>query len=294
LVPEALSGRIIQKLQQYGTFRRNALNVKVGPRQYVPKIGSDVVVYAPGEGKVITQSDVLAKMIKLEPIKMACLTVISSELDEDSLVGMGELIGLSITRALAQKEDAIGFSGTGTEDDFGLCGIVGAFQKLGDNPAAIAGLQVASGNAYSEITLGDFEALIGRLEPAADAGAKWYVHKRFFFSVMHRLASATGAADMFAILSSQKARHFMGYPVEFVHSMPHTEANSQVCAILGDLNLGAYLGETRSLEVARSEHAYFESDKIGFRATERIDVSAFGTGTADSPESIVALVTAAA
>jgi len=33
----------------------------------------------------------------------------------------------------------------------------------------------------------------------------------------------------------------LGYPGEFTHAMPYAEANSQVCALLGDLSMGAFL-----------------------------------------------------
>ena len=74
---------------------------------------------------------------------------------------------------------------------------------------------------------------------------------------MYKLADATARANMFEILSGRKEKFFMGYPVEFVAAMPSTEANSQICCLLGDLQMGAYLGERRELRIDRSEHAYF-------------------------------------
>ncbi len=94
--------------------------------------------------------------------------------------------------------------------------------------------------------------------------------------------------------SDRKQRYRYGYPVEFVAQMPSVEANSQICAILGDLKMGAFLGERRQLEIAKSDQAYFAEDQIGFRATERIDINAHGVGDTTDAGPIVALITAAA
>ena len=102
--------------------------------------------------------------------------------------------------------------------------------------------------------------------------------KKFYYTVVHPLARAAGVANLFDILSDRKERHLLGYPVEFVSAMPSAEANDQVCAVLGDLKLGAYLGERRQLEIAKSDDVYFANDQIGIRGTERVDINAHGVG----------------
>jgi HK97 family phage major capsid protein len=292
VVPEDLAAWIIQKLQTYGKYRKNVLTVKVGARQWVPKVSTDLTVYAPGESKTITPSDIAFSQVKMEPIKMACLAVVNSELEEDAIVGLGEIIGISVTRSIAKKEDEIGFMGDGSATYFGRTGIIGALLAVDATITNIAGIKVGSGNAYSELTLQDFEDTVALLEPSADEGAKWYCHKRFFHGVMRKLALAAGVADLWGILSPQKTRYFLGYEVEFVHAMPYAAANNQLCAVLADLKQGAYLGERRTLEIARSNDFYFATDQIGFRATERVDFNAHGVGNTTAPESIVALAMA--
>jgi len=292
LVPSELSTLLIQKMGQYGKFRRNAMVVPMGSdRLDVPKVETELTVYAPGEGKEITASDMEFSLVGLIAKKLCALAAISSELEEDSIIAVGEILGLSISRSMAKKEDQIGFVGDGTSTYFGMTGIVGALRKVDETIGNIKGLKVGTGNAYSELTLDDFEGTVAILPDDADDNAKWYVNRKFFFNVMHKLALGAGAADMFAILSAQKSRYFLGYPVEFVSAMPSTEANSQICAILGDLQLGAYLGERRQLEIARSDQRYFESDLIGIRGLERIDINAYGVGDTTEAGPIVALIT---
>jgi len=294
LVPTDLANWIIQKLGKYGKFRKHATKVKLGTSgQMVPRIDSDLTVYMPGEGAEITKSDLTVHTIALLVKKFACLTAVSRELDEDSVVGLGEIVGISITRSMAKKEDLVGFLGDGTSTYFGMTGITGALLGVDETIGNIKSLKVGSGNAYSELTLDDFEGTVAILPDDADGDAKWFCSKKFYYTVMYKLARAAGAADLFAILTDKKQHFFMGFPVEFVSAMPSTEANSQICAVLGDLQLGSYLGERRVLTIAKSNDVYFANDQIGVRGTERIDVNAYGVGDTSEAGPIVGLITAA-
>jgi len=294
LVPIELSTRIIQMMGQYGKFRQNATLVTMGSSsQLVPMMTADLTIYVPGENAEITASDAGIGQVSLVPRKLACLIAISNELDEDSLIGIGEIVATSMARSMAKTEDLIGFLGDGTSTYFGMNGIAGKLRAVNATIGNIKGLYVGTGNAYSELVLEDFEGVVSLLPDEADAGAKWYVHRKFFFSVMHRLARVAGAADMFTIMSGQKARYYLGYPVEFVSCMPSTAANSQICAILGDLSLGAYLAQRRALTLARSNDVYFKNDQLAIRATQRIDINTFGVGDTTSAGPICGLITAA-
>jgi len=294
LVPDELAAWIIQKLGKYGKFRRNAVTVKLGTsKQLVPRVTTDLTIYCPGEGKEITKSDIKVDMVNLDVKKFACLTVLNRELEDDSIIGLGEIVGISITRSMAKKEDEIGFMGDGTATYFGMRGIIGALLAVDPVIANIKSLVVASGNAYSEIVLGDFRKVVGILPEDADEDARWFMSKKFYYNTVYPLAETAGVANLFEILSDRKDRFLLGYPVEFVPCMPSTEADSQICAILGDLSLGAFLGERRTLEIMRSDDVLFATDQIAIRGTERIDINAYGVGDTVDAGPICALITAA-
>jgi len=294
LVPEEMAARVIQKIGQYGKFRKNALVVPVGSdRQIVPKVESDLTVYAPGEGNEITASDMKFRQIGLNIIKFCCLCAVSSELEEDSVIALGEILGISISRSMAKKEDLIGFMGDGTSTYFGMTGIIGALLGVNETIGSIKGLKVASGNAYAEITLADFRGTVAILPDEADDDAKWYMNKKFYYNVVYPLAETAGVANIFEILSDRKGRFLLGYPVEFVSAMPSVEANNQICALLGDLQLSAYLGERRQLTIAKSTDVYFANDQIGVRGVERIAITVYGVGDTNEAGPVVGLITAA-
>ena len=295
LVPDELAARIIDMMVRYGKFRANALVVRLGSSSHqIPMVTDDYIVYCPGEGKEITPSDMKFGMINMLPRKFACLGAMSSELDEDSIIGLSEIVATSMARSMAKREDQIGFCGDGTSTYFGMQGITGKLLKVDPVIANIKSLQVASGDTWPEIALGDFEGLISRLPADYDNAAKWYCSKKFFWTVMYPLARAAGALDAMSILTGEKKRYILGYEVEMTPAMPTVTGVSQICCLLGDLKMGAYLGERRSIQLAKSTDVYFATDQIGLRATERIDIVAFGVGNTAEAGPICGLITAAA
>lgn len=295
LVPDELQRRFIDLLGRFGKFRRNATVLSMSTsRALVPKLESDLTIYCPGEGGEITKSDATLSQVTLTPKTWAALAAVSNELDEDSVVAVGEIVAMSIARSMARKEDLVGFIGDGTETYFGMKGIVGALRAVSSTISEIAGLKVASGNAYSEITLGDFRGAIRLLPEEYEDTAKWYMSKKFYYDVVWPLAETAGVANIFEILSDRKSRYLLGYEVEFVSCMPSTEANSQICALLGDLQMGAYLAERRILTIEQSRDVYFKNYQTGIRGIERIDINVFGVGDKTNPGPIVGMITAAA
>jgi len=297
LVPEVFHSQLIELMETYGVFRREAQVVPMSSDTDLwPKLNTDVTVYKVGEGGTITASNPAFSNVRLVAEKLACLTAVSSELTEDAALGVGQIVGRSMARALAKAEDQAGFLGDGTSTYWGFVGLTGAFKNnhssYGSQTASAAngGLVDAAGNGYDEITIGNIRTLVGVLPVYAEPGAKFYCSKRFYFEVLVRLAQAAGGA-LQAEYQQSPGKQFMGYPVVFVDVMPKTEANDQICLFLGDLKQGAYFGDRRAFELNSDASVYFASDQIGFRATERFAINVFGWGSATTAGPICALVT---
>jgi HK97 family phage major capsid protein len=293
LVPEQLASRIIQLLAVYGKFRRDAMVIQMPSGDLkVPMVASDLTVYCPGEGQEIDESDMGIGQARLTAKKWAVLTAISNELSEDGVIAVAEIVGQSMLRSMAKKEDEVGFCGDGGDQYFGMTGIIGALLAVDDVIANIAGLQVGSGAAYSALTLDDFEGVASLLPPELDDTAKWYMSKRFWYKVIMPLVRGAGVNDPSLLLRDRASRFFMEYPVEFVHCMSGVGAANQVCALLGDLQMAAYLGERRQLVIEQSRDVLFKNDQTAIRATERIAVNAYGVGDETNPGAVVGLITA--
>jgi len=287
----------IRLLETYGVLRRNAQVMPMGAGQTtMPKIDSLLTGYVPGEGGTITAADPTIAVINLIPRTINFLTAYSLELEDDSMVALGEMLGSLFAASAAYYEDLCAFLGDGTSTYFGFKGFTGALRAVDATIANIKGLQVGTGNAYSELVIGDFEAVPGLFPDYADNGeAKWFCHRYFFYTVMVKLALASGAANATEILlgTGLRQKTFLSYPVEFTQVMPRAEANSQICAFFGNLRMGCILGTRGGFEVAQSTERYFEMSLVAVRGRDRVAINAHGVGDTTKAGPVVGLITAA-
>jgi len=288
---------LIALQEKYGVYRRNTQVYPMASDYAIaPKLSSSLTVYCPGEGTAITASDLAVNNVGLTAKMWATLTAISIQLDEDSAVAIGEVVGRQIAWAFAKKEDQVGFLGDGTGTYFGCTGITGALRGVDATIGNIKSLVVGAGNAYSELTLANFENVCGILPEYADDGeAKWFVSRLFYFTVMIKLALAAGGATATEIIQGRGAKEktYLSYPVEFTQAMPKTEANSQICSLLGNLRMGSYLGDRRQVRIDRGDEVYFANAQIGIRGIQRVAVSVHGVGDTTDAGPICGLITAA-
>ncbi len=290
LVPEPLTDKIIELRQQYGVFRRNAQQISMGDAvQIIPKMASEVTPYFVGEGSpsdsanAITASDMSLAQVRLEAKKLATLTVMSSELNEDSIISVADMLSRSIAYGFANQEDLCGFLGDGTSTYGSIVGLASAL-AAGSKATATGHTTVAT------LTMGDFEACIGKAK-LWSLSPKWYISRSAYTASMLRLMDAYSGNTVMTIANGAPQFQFLGYPVEFSQVLPDsTAASGTTVAYFGDLSTGAYMGTRRDITIALDTSLYFNYDAIALRATERFDINVFDRGTASDSGGIVALV----
>lgn len=176
-----------------------------------------------------------------------------------------------------------------------------AIKALSGTIAYIAGLYVGSGNLYSELTLNDFIYTAGLLPDfqGVTSEAAWYMNKRFWYGTVRRLALAAGGLTT-GMIEGKQVEFLLGSPVIFRRAMPRTEANSQVCALYGHMDLAGTVGDvTGGVSIDTSTERYFDQDLIAIRGIERVAFSAHDVGNANATEAsrnpgpVVGLITAA-
>lgn len=301
LVVDEFENALIDLREQYGVFRKFARYKKMNSDTlYVPRRTGGLTPYFVGENTAITESQKGWDRVGLVAKKLAVLAKFSSELDEDAVIDIGNDLAKEIAYAFSLREDECGFAGDGTSTYGGITGVRPRFLNLTATRADIAGLVVGTGNLYSELTLSDFEAVVGRLPQYADTpNARWFCHRSFYWNVMVRLMLASGGVTEAEISKQGRNIPFLGYPVEVSQVLPSVEANDQVCAIFGDLALAAMFGDRRMTTIALSEHLNFAEDELAIRGTERFDINVHDVGNSSAtaslrvPGPIVALATAA-
>jgi HK97 family phage major capsid protein len=291
LVPDLLSSDLVYLREQFGVARANCRIVPMtSDVQLVPNATASTTVYYPGENTTITASDMTFAQISLTAKKLAILTQVSKELNEDSVVDVGNALARDFAYNLAREEDRVVFSSarTGT-DASGLVGIGRALTDLaggtaanyGNIASAVVGPSTTS-STWSAFTLANLQSMIAKLPTYADA-PKWYMHKNFFYTGIADKLAALGGNNITAIQNAYGTVPLLyGYPVVFVQNMIASPAASNPVAFLADLSKGVAFGDRRGITVEMSDQPYFIQDSWAFKATERFSVNAFDTGNYDT------------
>ena len=227
------------------------------------------------------------------------LAKMTSELEEDAVISIGDDLATEIAYAFSYAEDNAGFNGDGTSTYHRIAGVRTRLATVNGTDDG-GGLILGAGNAYSEQVIGSFNAMIGRLPTYARTGAAWFCSPTFYNSVMERLLIAAGGNTLVQLQDGTLVRRFLGYPVVETEVMPVTEANSQIPCVFGNLRLAADLGDRRGTTMAFSDSAtlpgdtnsVFATDERAIRGTTRFDINVHDVGDATTPGPIVGLITA--
>lgn len=289
IVPDEMSAALIRLREERGVFPQFANRVPMGADIIrVPRLLADVTAYWSGEGLEITPSDATLGDAELMARKLAALTKVSSELDEDAVVDIGDMITQSMAYAMADKIDDAAFNGNG-ESQYG--GVLGLSNALHAN--AVVGA-AAGNNSALTLDLDDFEAVLGRYPQYTGAAPRWFMHSAVYYASAHRLMNAAGGNTNVTLSNGVAVPMFLGYPVTFVQVMPATTGTlaSTIVSYFGDLRLGSTYGVRRSTRTEVSTERYFESDLIGIKCTERVAINVHERGETIRTRPIVALRTA--
>lgn len=291
LMPE-FSNRLVRLVEQFGVFESNAFIMPMSSDSltFLRRTGG-MTVYLVGENTAGTESKPTHGNVTLNAKEWGTLSYVPRTLEEDSIAMIGELIAIEVAQAFAEKTDDIGFNGDGTATYFGINGVrtrLASINGVDDG----GGLVLGSGNAYSELTTADHDKVMGTLPTYAVSNAKWYCSRIYFFTVMARLMNAVGGVTAGEI-QGRRALLYGGDEVVIAQKMPRTAANSQVCALYGDLRQAVTVGRRRSVTIDESRDYKFAERQIAYLATARkaINVHDVGTDTVAGP--IVGLITAA-
>jgi HK97 family phage major capsid protein len=287
LTPDLLSADLVYLREQYGAARQNCRIVPMtSDVQLVPNATASTTVYYPGENTAITDSSMTFAQISLTAKKMAILTIVSKELNEDSVVDVGNALARDFAYNLAKEEDRVVFNSALTGSDAsGLVGMgrtltdlaSGAYANYGNIASAVVGA-AGTGAAWSGFTLANLQNMIGKLPTYAD-NPKWYMHKNFFYTGIADKLAALGGNNISAIENAYGVQPLLyGLPVVFVQNMPATPAIDTPVAFLADLSKGVAFGDRRGITIEMSDQRYFVEDSWAFKATERFSVNCFDAG----------------
>jgi len=293
LVPDEFSTDIIDLRDEYGMFRRLCTPYPMGRDTInVPRRTGGLTAYAVGEGSAITESQASWNNVALTARKWGVLTLLSSELDEDAAVQIGDILVGEIAYAFAIAEDTAGFAGDGSGTYHGIKG----FRKLfEDGLGTLAGsVDAASGHdTFAEIDATDLATVMAKLPQYAYMRGRptFYCSQVAWALVFQRLIQASGGISKDDATGSVIYRYH-GFPVEITPSMPAvtSDLSDKAMILFGDIGLAAAFGDRRGMTIARSTEYKFAEDQIAIKGTERFDINIHDIGDTTTPGPVVALM----
>jgi HK97 family phage major capsid protein len=281
-VPEIVSSSLIWLRNEYGIARRySRIYPMTSDTLNVPNASTSTTTYYPGEATAITASDVVFSQVQLLAKKLAILTIVSKELNEDTVIDFGAMLAQDFAYGLALAEDAAAFQGDGTSTYGSITGIMPRIKALSGTFTSIASMVVGptgTAAALSSFTLANFQSMVAKLQPYANQ-PRWYMHKNVFYSgVADKLIALSGNSIMDIQNAYGAEPTLFGIPISFVQNMPSAPAANRTIAVLGDLSKGVAFGDRRGVSVEVSDQVKFIEDALTFKATERYAFNAFDVG----------------
>ena len=293
LVPQILANEIIFLRDKFGVMRQNARVMGMSSDNLnVPKNSASTTAYWPAENTNITASQITFTNVQVLAKKLAILTQVSSELQEDSLVDIGAALAEDMAYVMAYNEDLATFLGDGSGTYGGITGVVTAITQV-----AGAGKIYTTANVtgdWNATTLADLRKLTAAIPEYADtADAKFYMNRAFFQQVVcNDLDALTGNGFFDLTAAPGPNPTLFGYPVVYTQVMPKdpTPAVGSPLVVFGNLKTGSIMGSRRDLRIQVSDQAGFISDSLYYRATERFGFQFHDPGDATNAGSAVVLV----
>lgn len=282
LVPEGIIADIIDNFDEFGVARNIAQVERINETPTTrPSHGSALDFQPVDEAGTVSEVNMTTNRVQLTAHKYGAIGRFSSELMDDAFVNIGDEWSRKIRVGANGREDDELINGDGTR----VLGLRNALYGLDSTKANIAGLVVgASGTAtnWAGFTEANMHALIGRVPSyAAQRGLEFLCSREFFYTVMDPIQLAAGGTP-YTEFANATGASFRGVPVRFSPKMPTQATAAGVVLLLGHFPSGVMFGDRRDLQLDFSEHAYWTTDEVGIRATERFAITVHDVGNASA------------
>ena len=250
LTPEEVGSLVVQPVERASVAMQIATVVQTDSGEFrIPIVTNDAIAAWTPEGSDITPSDAGVDEITVKPDKLAALSIISNELANDSSPAAKELVGASIGRDLARKVDAAFFADTTLNGPDGIESIT--YQTT------------------TTTTLTNTDAFAEAISLAENEGATVtaFVANSATVLALSKVKREAGSNE--PLLQPDPTlptrRQILGVPL---WSVPDTVVPDNVVWAIDGSRTFVILRQDVDLRV--DESRYFESDRLGIRATMRV------------------------
>jgi HK97 family phage major capsid protein len=232
----------------------------------LPRLTADVASSGTvtAEGGGITEGDPTISQVTLNAWKRAFTTLWSSELDQDEIIGLDQLVANSIGRHIGLAWGTAFTLGNDSSEAHGYLTAIGTVAQLG-TALGTAGSGVALDTFFSGVDLIDaFYALAGPYR----SRASWVVAT----TAVAKMAKFRSSDGQFLYTNSQvvgRPDAFLGRPV-YENPAMAAVASAAISVSVGDFS--AYIiRDVQPLRVDRSTEYKFNTDQVALRVITRRD-----------------------
>ena len=271
-LPVAYSGEVVELVSAYGAARRFGTVFPLGSGSVkLPKLGTDTGFGLIGINSAVTQKSPTVEFVTFAASKWGGLVILPNEIDEDSIVAMGQFIARYSARQMAKIEDVVFFTGDGTSTYDSLSGLT---KSVVTNSKTVA--LASTKTKISDVTLAKLRELRTGVDAAALGTSAYYLHP----TMEQALAGLNSSGDKPYIANGIQGASLDGFPVRWVDVLPaySTSASaSTVFGLFGDVSF-QYLGVRGGMRFDISDQVGFASDQLYIRALERFTIGHMATG----------------
>jgi HK97 family phage major capsid protein len=272
-LPVDYSGDVVELVSQYSAARKYGTVFPLGTGVVkLPRLKTDTAFGLLAQSTAITQVSPQTEWVTFTAEKFGGLILLPTEIDEDSIVAMGQFLARYSARNIAKVEDHNFFVGTGAASGAngtvaGLCATTITNSKV---------KQMGSGLASpSEISLAHLRSIRSVVAAPAIGMGAYYMHP----TLEQHLSGLNTAGDKPYTANGANGASLDGFPIRWVDIMPaYTTADvaSTVHVLFGDLSY-QYLGVRGGMRFQSSTEAGFATDDIYVRALERFTIGLMST-----------------
>ena len=267
-LPVEYSGEIRELISQFGVVRRSMMPYPIGMGTARPaRMGTRPIFGSIAMSAAVPEKSPTVTFASLESHKIGGIVRIPREIDEQSVVSMGQFLARYGAIEFARAEDTWGFLADGT---VGYESVKGIVQIARDNTKTV--VLAATKVKPSDATLADFRTLRTKVNKAALSGriSAYYLDSTW----ETQLPTFKTAADPNCYQHRPDGTATLdGYPIvwtDVLQSFTTANANDQPLAVFGAMSFW-WMGEHGSPRLDTSEHVYFANDQLAVRFIEEID-----------------------
>lgn len=267
-LPTEFSGELRELISDFGIVRRRMHPYPIGMgTSRPPRMGTRPAFGSIAMSGAFVEKSPTITFASLESHKIGGVVRLPREIDEQSIVAMGQFLARYGAVEFARAEDTWGFlaDGSGTYES-----VKGIVQIARENTKTV--ILAATKTKPSDATLADFRNLRTKVNKAALSGRLSAYYLDSTWETQLPTFKTQADPNCYQRLPDGSAR-LDGYPIvwtDVLTPFSTSNANDQPLAVFGALSYW-WMGEHGNPRIDTSEHVYFVNDQLAVRFIEEID-----------------------